>query len=581
MAATADPASEDRPRMGVPDAAFERLGVAEGVPGDNDPTALSSSLLRAVARTATKPFAVARISGRLASGALRAGLAATAAAALGDVPAGPVAPDPKDKRFTEPAWSTNPAFWSLMQAYLLGRRALLETVEAADLEGATGAKAHFAAELLADALAPTNFLATNPMALRRAFETGGWSAIRGIRNMVHDIRHNGGWPSQVDREAFELGRNTAATPGKVVFRNELMELIQYAPSTEQVHEIPLLMSPPWINKFYMMDLSPGRSLTEWAVNNGISTFGISYRNPDASMRDIGFEDYMLLGPRTAIDVIRSITGADHVNLLGLCLGGTLNIGLLGYLNAVGERDLVGAVTALNSLVDHEDAGTMSRVFTDKATVDSLTRRMEERGFLEASEMARTFDLMRANDLIFNYVASSWLAGEKPPAFDLLAWNADSTRMPARMHSFYLRNCWLNNALARDEVELAGHRIEVSSIDNDMYIVAAVDDHITPWRSSYKTTQLVKGECRFVMSSAGHVAGVVNPPGPKARIWTNDGELPHDPDTWLANATQHQDTWWNDWVPWITKRSGDLREPPSLGNDEYPALEDAPGTYVRG
>jgi polyhydroxyalkanoate synthase len=528
--------------------------------------------------TARHPAVVARASARLFGGLLEASAASTARF-VGAKPAGPVQAEPKDRRFSAPAWSDNGVFYGIMQSYLLAARFVMETVAGADLPEPSASKAAFAARLLIDAAAPTNVLLTNPAALQRAFETGGVSLARGTMNFFRDLATNGGWPKQVDTSPFTLGGNMAATKGRVVFRNELIELIQYEPLTPQVREIPMLFCPPWINKYYIMDLAPGKSLIEWAVQHGLTAFAISYRNPDTSMRDLTFDDYMIKGPRAALDVVRSITGAPKVNTLAVCLGGTLNTVLLAYLNALGE-DLVHTSTYLNALNDFSDGGTLKDVFTDRRTVEGLARRMESKGYLEAEDMAHTFDLLRARDLVFKYVESGWLMGEEPPAFDMLAWNSDSTRMPATMHAYYLRRCWIDNALARDEMEAEGVRLMASEISNDVYVVAAVDDHIVPWRSSYRTTQLFKGDCRFVLSSSGHIAGIINPPSPKTRLWLND-DLPPTPEEWLEHATQHQETWWNDWIDWAVARSGELGPPPPLGNDSYPATVRAPGTYVYG
>jgi polyhydroxyalkanoate synthase len=450
-------------------------------------------------------------------------------------------------------------------------------VHAAQLDGSAGPKAEFATQLVVDAVAPTNFWPTNPAALERLFETGGLSAVRGIRNFAHDVIRNEGWPSQVDRAAFTVGRNTATTPGKVVFRNELIELIQYAPQSGEVHEIPLVVCPPWINRYYIADLAPGKSLVEWAVQRGHTTFAVSYRNPDASMRELTFDDYLRLGPLTAIDVAREITGSETVNTLGICLGGTMNAMVLAYLDACGDH-LVNSSTYLNSAVDYEDAGALSTVFGDPATVDGLARRMEAKGYLDGKDMAHTFDLLRANDLVFRYVVDNWLLGKSPPAFDLLAWNADSTNMPGTAHAHFVRKMYVENALARDEYVAMGERLMVSEIGTDSYIVAAVDDHIVPWRVSYRSTQLFKGPVRFVLSSAGHIAGIVNPPGPKSRLWTND-ELPAEADDWLERTMEHRETWWNDWAAWLGARAGARVAPPAMGSERHPVLGDAPGVYV--
>jgi polyhydroxyalkanoate synthase len=402
--------------------------------------------------------------------------------------------------------------------------------------------------------------------------------VKGQMNMLRDMVTNHGMPRQVDRSGFEVGRNLACTPGQVVFRNDLMELIQYAPQTKTVFEIPLLLSPPWINKYYVMDLAPRRSFVEWAVQHGHTVFAISYRNPDQSMRDVALDDYLIQGPRQALDVVQAITGADQANVVGLCLGGTLTVMLLAYLADTGD-DRVHTATLLNTLVDFSQPGPLGN-FTDETTISRLEQKMNKKGFLAASDMANTFNVLRDNDLVWNYVASSWLMGEKPPAFDILAWNADSTRMPAAMHSFYLRSCYLENQLAEGKMTLAGVRLDVGEVAEETYIVAAVEDHIAPWRSSYATTTLLGGPSRFVLTSAGHIAGIVNPPGPKARHWTND-DLSGDADAWRSGATEHQGSWWEDWAEWIKSRAGKRKKPPGLGNDKYPAIADAPGTYIHG
>ena len=556
----------------------EVLGVSEAPLDKVDPVSLLRSLATALTRDWLHPIAVTRAFGKYFVG----GLAATGATldrAVGRGTEGPVAPGARDRRFTDCAWSENAGFFAIEQLYLLNRRLLEELVAAAMLDEPVASKARFAASLLADATAPTNGLFTNPVALRRAFETGGLSIARGARNFLHDLRTNDGWPSQVDTTPFELGRNMATSPGQVVYRNDLIELIQYEPAGPDVYEVPLLCCPPWINKYYIMDLAPGKSLVEWARNLGLTTFAISYRNPDESMRHLTFDDYLIQGPCAAIDAVRSITGAEQVNTLSICLGGTLNAAMLAYLDANGD-DFVRSSTYLNSLVDFSEPGTLGTVFTDERSVENLSRRMEAKGYLEAKDMARTFDLLRASDLVFNYVASNWLMGETPPAFDLLAWNNDSTRMPARMHSFYLRKCYLENALAHDAMELAGVQLKLSDVRAESYVVSAIEDHIVPWTAAYKTTQIFKGEARFVLSSSGHIAGIVNPPGPKSRLWTND-RLPPDPNQWLSGAKEHQDTWWNDWARWIVERSGELQAPPTMGDPAHSPVCAAPGSYVHG
>jgi polyhydroxyalkanoate synthase len=371
----------------------------------------------------------------------------------------------------------------------------------------------------------------------------------------------------------------AITPGKVVFRNELMELIQYAPSTPEVHEIPLLFSPPWINKYYIMDLAPGSSLVQWAVDHGHTAFMISYRNPDEQMRHVKMDDYLISGPIAALEVVRNITGAEKVNLLGLCLGGTLTMATLAYLDSVG-MDLINSATFLNTLIDFSEPGLLG-VFTDEASIRRLERTMKRTGFLPKEEMQRSFNLLRTNDLIWNYAVSSWLMGEEPPAFDLLSWNNDSTRMPAEMHSFYLRSCYVGNELARGVMELAGQRLDLEKVDQDLYFLSAEQDHIAPWRSSYAGARLPGGNVRFVLSNSGHIAGIVNPPSPKSvhRVLEGDQPLPADADDWLAAATMHPMTWWEDWAQWIGDRAGRMQKPPRMGSRKHRPITDAPGTYV--
>jgi len=375
-----------------------------------------------------------------------------------------------------------------------------------------------------------------------------------------------------------VGVNMALSPGKVVLRNELMELIQYAPSTEEVHEVPLLFSPPWINKYYIMDLAPGKSLIEWALQHGHTRFAISYRNPDASMRDLDFEDYLRQGPLDAVRVVREITGAPAINTLSVCLGGTLTAIGLAHHAAIGDRSIKSA-TFMNTLTDFSAPGALG-VFTDEATIAGLEKQMAKKGFLDSDKMAHTFDALRANDLVFQYVVNNWLLGKKPPAFDLLVWNKDSTRMPAKMHSRYLRSCYLNNEFARGEFEIDAQKLEPGKVDIETYVLSAVDDHIVPWVSGYKTTQLLGGHPRYVLSTSGHIAGIVNPPGPKAKHWTNDA-LPADPREWKDAAQLHEGTWWEDWAAWIAKQGGPkVAARRQLGSKDHPPIEPAPGSYVR-
>jgi polyhydroxyalkanoate synthase len=443
----------------------------------------------------------------------------------------------------------------------------------------TDAKARLISDLMLAALAPTNFFATNPAALKRAFETGGASVLAGALNFLSDVRNNGGMPRQVDTRPFVLGQNMAATPGKVVFRNDLMELIQYAAQTPQVHAVPVLASPPWINKYYIMDLAPGRSFLEWAVKHERTVFAISYRNPDASMRGVTLDDYLIHGPRAALDIITGITGSPKVDIIGLCLGGALTAMLAAYMATTGD-DRLGSLTLLNTLLDYSEPGALG-AFTDERTVARLERQMEKRGYLEGSQMATTFDALRPNDLIFNYVVSNWLLGEDPPAFDILAWNGDNTRMPAAMHAFYLRSLYLRNELARGVLELAGRHLSLSDVKNDTYVVGAINDHIVPWHGSYRTALLMGGDVRYVLSNGGHIAGIVNPPGPKAWYETAKPPNPVGYSQWREAATRHSGSWWEDWARWAGRRAGARTQPPPMGSERYPAIADAPGSYIHG
>jgi polyhydroxyalkanoate synthase subunit PhaC len=558
--------------------ASEVLGPEGGLFAQLDPADFGRSVVSALARSATHPADASRAWLGFGTAMARAWPAA-AARWLGLELEPPMPVDERDKRFADPSWEDNPGFFALRQAYLAARRLSEDLMAAAGQDDPVkDQKARFAADFVFDALAPTNFLPTNPAALKRAFETGGASVLAGARNFLDDVRHNGGRPRQVDTSSFELGRNLAATPGQVVFRNDLMELIQYAPQSRQVRSVPLLASPPWINKYYIMDLAPGRSFFEWAVKHRRTVFAISYRNPDASMSGVTLDDYLINGPVAALDVISDITGAPKIDIVGLCLGGTLTEILAAYLAKTGD-DRLGSVTLLNTLLDYGEPGVLG-AFVDERTISRLEADMARTGVMEGATMAGAFDALRANDLIFSYVVTNWLMGQTPPAFDILAWNADSTRLPAAMHTFCLRALYAQNQLAKGEMEIAGQLLSLADVKNDTYIVGAVNDHIVPWPSSYHAIGLLGGTVRYVLSSGGHIAGVVNPPGPKA--WYEAGE--HDAQTpaqWREAAERHEGSWWEDWAHWADTRAGRLIQPPPMGSDRYPVLGEAPGEYVRG
>ncbi|HXW77391.1 MAG TPA: alpha/beta fold hydrolase [Candidatus Eremiobacteraceae bacterium] len=495
----------------------------------------------------------------------------------GETPDAVARPAASDRRFADAGWQQNPILAGIAEAYLARARAALELVDFARVPAATARKARFAIGMLMDALAPSNVPWINPAAIKEAMNTGGASLVAGMENFLADVRDNGGRPRQVDRSQFEVGRNLARTPGRVVFRNELIELLAYEPQTSTVFSQPLLFSPPWINKYYIMDLAPGRSYVEWAVTHGFTVFCISYRNPDESMRAFTMDDYLRLGLLAALDRVEAITGTKTTNIAALCLGGTMAVILLGYLARHGQAHRIGWVTMTNSLVDFSEPGDLG-VFTDEATIGRLEREMNARGYLESTEMSGTFDWLRGNDLVWNYVVTNWYMGRKPPAFDILAWNGDGTRMPAVMHSQYLRSCYLHNELVRPGAfKILDTPIDLAIVKTPLYVLGAETDHIAPWRAVYETTQLVGGPATFTLASSGHVAGIVNPPGnPKAEYRSGPAAKGMTADEWRESAVRGHGSWWEHWVKWASERSGKRIAPPTL-----PQGEPAPGGYVRG
>ncbi|MHA6783647.1 PHA/PHB synthase family protein [Pseudonocardia saturnea] len=544
-----------------------------------DPVAFGGALGEAAKGLLAKPLPVARRTAGLASGSGRATLAAFARS-LGGHGAGPAPLPDKDRRYADPAWETNAYYYLLRQQHALFAEYLEEVAGGVELSTTSRRKIDFLVKQAIEATSPVNWPWSNPTMVKKAFETGGHSLLRGTRNALRDAVTSGGMPRQTTPGEFEVGKDLAATPGVVVFRNRLIELIQYKPQTEQVHEIPLLLSPPWINKYYIMDLAPGKSLVEWAVQHGHTVFVISYRNPDESLREVTMSDYMQEGPLAAIDVVQDITGASTVNVAALCLGGTLAAATAAWLAARGEQR-INSITLMNTLLDFSEPGLLG-VFTDETTVARLERTMRRTGYLPATSMKTTFDLLRATDLVWNYVINDWLLGEEPAAFDMLAWNSDSTRMPAAMQAEYLRTCYLENQLAEGKMELAGERLDLASVTQDAYVVSAEADHIAPWRSVYQGLRHLGGTVRFVLSNSGHIAGVVNPPSPKSKHWFGEAEvMPESADEWRDDAGEHRASWWEDWTPWIAERGGELTAPPRLGSDAHPVLQAAPGSYVLG
>lgn len=544
-----------------------------------DPLGWGSATATTLGRAVRNPTPMAVAGARLMTSLATLPFAA-AGKALAFPVAPPVPPDPKDRRFSDPAWDENAYYFTVRQFYDLVCRYVDDVLAAGHTDELTDLKAALTIHLLTDAAAPTNFLPTNPVALRRALETGGRSLLDGARLALADLRERNGMPEKVDVSAFTLGKDLAVTPGSVVFRNDLIELIQYAPQTDQVHQVPLLASPPWINKYYVMDLAPGRSLIEWAVQHGRTVFMISYRNPDSSMADVTMDDYLEHGVLQAMDVVQEITGSDTVDVLSLCLGGAMASMAAAHLVARGDERL-GTLTLLNTILDYAEPGDLA-AFVDSESLDRIDTRMAETGFLDERDMALAFDLLRARDLIFRYIPERWLLGKESAPFDILAWNADATRMSAAMHSSYLRLLYGENRLAKDRMELGGEQLHLGDVEADVYVVGAINDHIVPWTSSYQATQLFGGDVRYVLSSGGHIAGVVNPPSPKAWFETTpDDANPVDSQRWREVAVRHDGSWWSDWTEWSTARAGALvTAPKKLGSRKHRPLEDAPGTYVR-
>ncbi|MBI2296201.1 MAG: class I poly(R)-hydroxyalkanoic acid synthase [Betaproteobacteria bacterium] len=496
----------------------------------------------------------------------------------------PVAEPPTgDRRFKHEDWRGNFLYDYIKQSYLIAAKHLHQAVGGIEgLDEQTGKKVDFYTRQYIDALSPTNFLLTNPEVLRETVATGGQNLVKGLNNLLEDLTRGDGGQVRLrmtDENAFKLGVNLAVTPGKVVYQNDLMQLIQYAPATQQVYRRPLLIVPPWINKYYILDLRDNNSFIKWAVDQGLTVFVVSWVNPDERLAHKRFEDYLTEGALTALEAIEKSTREREVNVIGYCLGGTLLACALGYTAAKGDRRVASA-TFFVSMIDFAEAGELE-VFIDEKQVAALEKRMRERGYLEGSEMATTFNMLRANDLIWTFVVNNYLLGRDPFPFDLLYWNSDSTRMPAAMHSFYLRNMYLKNLLTKPAaIKLHNVPIDLSRVEVPAYFISTLEDHIAPWRSTYAGARLLGGPVRFVLGGSGHVAGVINPPAAnKYGYWTND-KLPADPQQWLRGATRHAGSWWTDWKNWIAEHGGGMVAARIPGRGELQALEDAPGSYVR-
>ncbi|HVZ02427.1 MAG TPA: class I poly(R)-hydroxyalkanoic acid synthase [Dongiaceae bacterium] len=498
-----------------------------------------------------------------------------------------IAPSRDDRRFKDAAWQDNQLFDFIKQSYLLTARWMQNTVsEVEGLDNKTAQKIDFYTRQFVDAMAPSNFVLTNPEVLRTTIESRGENLVKGLQHLLNDLERGKGKLaiSMTDYDAFEVGKNIAVTPGKVVFQNDLLQLIQYAPATAKVAKRPLLVIPPWINKYYILDLKPQNSFVKWAVEQGLTVFIVSWVNPDAKLAQKSFSDYMLEGPLAALDAIEQATGEKSANVIGYCLGGTLLAATLAYLAAKKKSDRIASATFFTSMVDFAEAGELG-VFIDETQLESLEAKMNERGYLEGSEMATTFNMLRANDLIWSFVINNYLLGKEPFPFDLLYWNSDSTRMPAAMHSFYLRNMYQRNLLSRPGgIELDGVAIDLTTIKTPTLILSTREDHIAPWKSTYAATQLYQGPVKFVLAASGHIAGVVNPPtAMKYGHWVGaektGKDYPPSPDDWLAKAENRPGSWWPEWREWL--RQYDDGEVPARkpGDGKLKPIEDAPGSYV--
>jgi polyhydroxyalkanoate synthase len=493
-----------------------------------------------------------------------------------------IAPAPRDKRFSDPEWKSNQFFDFVMQAYLLSTQWAHDLVRNAEgLDPHTRKKAEFYVQQITNALAPSNFVLTNPEVLRETLASSGDNLVRGMKMLAEDIEAGGGSLRirQSDPTNLEVGVNLATTPGKVIYQNELMQLIQYQPTTETVLRTPLLIVPPWINKFYILDLKPEKSYIKWCVDQGLTVFVISWVNPDKTLGAKTFEDYMKEGPLAAMDAIEKATGELKVHTAGYCVGGTLLATTLAWL-AEKRRQRVTSATFFAAQVDFTHAGDLL-VFVDEDQISALERDMQTSGVLEGSKMAMAFNMLRSNDLIWSYVVSNYLKGKPPSSFDLLHWNSDATRMPAANHSYYLRNCYLENRLSTGSMVLDNTLLDLSKVKVPVYNLATKEDHIAPADSVLYGSQFFGGPVKFVLSGSGHIAGVVNPPAlNKYQFWTNDNIEDATLTDWLKGAQEHKGSWWPDWRAWLESIDAEQVPARAVGSDALPAIEDAPGSYVR-
>ncbi len=491
-----------------------------------------------------------------------------------------IAPEKKDRRFQDPTWAHNPLYKYTMQSWLAMRKGFNGWIEESGVDDADKTRAKFVLDLIADALSPTNSLVGNPAAVKRLYETGGGSLLKGLQNAYNDIRYNHGMPSQVDGRPFKVGENLATTPGAVVFKNEMLELIQYQPTTDDVHTLPLMVVPPQINKFYANDLSPEKSVVRFLLSQGLQTFAVSWRNPQKEHAHWGLEDYVT-ALIEASEVIRKITKAKQINVSGACSGGITTASYLSEL-AARRSSMINCFTLQVCVLDGRKEDSEVGLFVSDEAIEGARRHSQKKGILSGEDLSKSFAWLRPNDLIWNYVVNNYLMGDSPPPFDILFWNNDSTNLPAQLHSDYL-DIYADKRFANPgAVDFLDHKIDLSKVTHDAFMVAAVTDHITPWRACYRNVHLFGGKVQFVLSNSGHIQALLNPPGnPKAQFFANDA-LPESADDWMTGAKPQQGSWWPLWTHWLRARSGDKKPAPkALGNKAYPPTARAPGDYVFG
>lgn len=550
--------------------------------GQSDPLSIAQSMLNTSRNISIDPVQLAQAQIGLVQEHMNLWGAVTQKL-LGKRESDYVEPSPKDRRFRDDAWKESAFYDYIKQGYLLNAKWLQDSVhQIKGLDAHTRRKLDFFTKQFVDAVSPSNFLFTNPEVMRATLESNGENLVNGLKQLLADLEKGQGKLriSMTDESAFHFGRDIAATPGSVVFENDLMQLIQYEPVTAKVHQVPILITPAWINKYYILDLKPENSLVKWLTEQGYTVFIISWVNPDMDLARKRFDDYLREGPLAALKVIEGITKSPKTAMIGYCLGGTLTAITLAYLRAKGEAARVASATYLTTLVDFTEAGDIS-VFIDETQLDALEDRMAESGYLDAADMANTFNMLRANDLIWSFVVNNYLLGKSPFPFDLLYWNADATNMPATMHAFYLRNMYQKNLLVKPNgIELLGTPINLSKIETPTYMLATKEDHIAPWQSSYLATQVFDGPVVFTLADSGHVAGVVNPPVKKKYGYWSSDELPPKAEQWFARVTEHAGSWWDHWDKWQKKLAGPMVPARKIGGGKHKAMEPAPGRYAK-